>query len=227
MTNLLSLPYDMLQVIFLELNARDALSFSNSCATLFATANRPGFWATYMARTRDTSKTDYHATPWMFPFESLPKMLDWTDRELVILQSTRICAEPGYDGCMNDAEGGIRGQWICHDGVRRTLCIDCHDKEHHKTTPSADQGGLSSLNWTEQCRSALETSLRLEGLHLRENDLWCSDFLRNPKTTLGTRLCLTRLQAFARLARVLLYVLSCISTTGQKSTSWRSIALCP
>lgn len=116
--------------IFFELNARDALSLSNTCAFLRARTDVPYFWTEYMKRTEDPHYTGQIADPSMFPYELLPGKLDWTDRELVILRSMRVCASSsGRKGCKVDAEDMGRGQWVCRDGIRRPLCSSCHEQE--------------------------------------------------------------------------------------------------
>lgn len=183
---LLSLPYHVHRIVFQELNARDALSLSNTCSTMRACTDATNFWTPYMRNAEGSGRKGQNADPSVFPFERLPRKLDWTDREIVILQQAlRTCAKQASEYCGFDEEHWQSGHFVCQDGIRRALCGSCHDAEHGHVTESW-QPEFSVINWMAERRKVLEQAFRQEGIHLPLGDNKCLAFLRNEDMTLGT-----------------------------------------
>ena len=179
--SLLSLPDEVLRIVIFKLNARDALSLSNTCNALREATQGAGFWSAYMEYRKDPEKTGQHAHPSVFPYELLPRELGWTDRELVVLQSRRICAKNSSEQCKLGTEDEFHGQWVCQDGIRRALCGDCHIEECGPQACHPDA-------WSERRRASFIGALSQEGVPFLGDSLDCLDFLtdRESRTELAS-----------------------------------------
>lgn len=111
--SLLSLPDEIIRVIAFQLNPRDALVLSNTCTSLRSRMDQEGFWTAYLKHRRDREETGIYADPSVFPYESLPRKLDRTGRELVLLQSKRMCAGLKGTGCTVYHNMPASGQRMC------------------------------------------------------------------------------------------------------------------
>lgn len=185
--NLLCLPDHAHRLILLELNARDALSLSNTCATMRACTDGPGFWKLYMKSRTDLERSGRYAQPDMFAYEVLPRRLEWTDRELLHLQAARVCVGRSRY-CQVDYNYHDRGQWVCKDGIRRSLCGQCHETQHGEMIrfhPWKDDSAFPA-DWQDRRRSVLHKAFAQERISLPLDDEWCSSFLNDRHHTFST-----------------------------------------